>query len=189
MVILAANMQEYFREALTLAMRRSKSALSEELQAYLVYLLTDFARSEKVYAGVNTGEQPILVLLLERALESPQPEANRIFKQIGDSTLYLSGFFGEKAQATGVSNSYYFAMGGDAYLRLAQNTRLPIYHELSETFTRLVFLLRQVSLAHKTGTSEEILSWIEQYKTSKNPELQVLLAQNGVLLKDEDPTC
>ena len=189
MVILTTNLQEYFREAISLAIRRCSSNLSDEVQAYLIYLLTDFARSERVYSGVNAGEQPILVLLLERALESPPAEANRIFKHIGDSTLYLSGYFGEKTQATGVSNSYYFAMGEDAYGRLAENTRVPVYSELSDTFERLVFLLRQVSLAHKTATPEEILSWLEQYKQSQNPELKALLIQNGVLLKDNNPTC
>lgn len=189
MVIRTSNMQEYFKEAISLAIKRSKSAFSQELQAYLVHLLTDFARSDKVYAGINTGEEPILVLLLERALESPPQEANRIFKQIGDSTLYLSGFFGEKTQATGVSNQYYFSMGEDAYLRLARNTHIAVYRELSHAFERLVFLLRQVSLAHKTPTSEEILGWIEQYKRSRSLELKTLLLQNGVCLGDTEPTC
>lgn len=189
MVLLKKNMQEYFQKALSSAMRHSKSSFSEEIQAYLVYLLTDFARSERVYAGVNAGEEPILVLLLERALESPPTEANRIFKHIGDSTLYLSGFFGEKTQAAGVSNSYYIAMGEDAYLRLAQNTRVPIYNELSDRFERLVFLLRQVSLQDRKASSKEILSWIEQYQQSKSPELQALLAIHGVFLKNDNPTC
>ncbi len=187
--MLAQNMQAYFQEALSQALSRSNSTLSQEAQAYLVHLLTDFARSDRVYAGVNRGEEPVLVLLLERALESPPAEANRIFKQIGDSTLYLSGYFGEKTQASGVSNSYYMAMGEDAYYRLAQNTRVAVYNELSNRFERLVFLLRQVSLHDRKASPEEILGWIEQYQQSKKPELQALLAINGVFLKNDDPTC
>lgn len=189
MLVLTQNMQGYFQEALTTALRRCQSSVSEEVQAYLIYLLSDFARSERVYAGVNPGEEPILVLLLERALDAAPAEANRIFKHIGDSTLYLSGFFGERAQTAGVSSSYYMAMGEDAYSRLAQNTRIPVYHELSEAFKRLVFLLRQVSLHDRKASSEEILGWIEQYQQSKSPELQALLAINGVFLKNDDPTC
>lgn len=189
MVLLAQNMQEYFSEALSMALGRSKSDLSQEVQAYLVYLLADYARSERVYAGVNAGEEPILVLLLERALESPPAEANRIFKHIGDSTLYLTGFFGEKTQAQGLNSNYYMSIGGDAYGRLAQNTRLPVYEELSGAFRRLVYLLRQVSLHERKASPEEILSWIEQYQQSKSPELQALLALNGVFLKNHDPTC
>lgn len=179
-------MQEYFRNSLMTAMKRSSSTLSEEVQAYLVCLLTDFARAERVYAGVNAGEEPVLVLLLERALESPIQEANRIFKQIGDSTLYLSGFFGEKAQTSGVSSNYYISMGEGAYLRLAQNTRQSVYHELSDTFERLVFLLRQVSLQDKKASSEQILNWIEEYQNSKSPELKALLMQHGVFLRNSD---
>ncbi|MEI6805420.1 MAG: hypothetical protein WCK49_02810 [Myxococcaceae bacterium] len=187
--MLTQNMQGYFQEALGEALRRSKSSISEEVHVYLIYLLTDFARSERVYAGVNPGEEPILVLLLERALESPPAEANRIFKHIGDSTLYLSGFFGERTQTSRVNHSYYMAMGENAYFRLAQNTRVPVYHELSGAFERLVFLLRQVSLHDRKPSPEEILSWIEQYQQSKSPELQTLLAINGVFLKNDDPTC
>ena len=81
------------------------------------------------------------------------------------------------------------AMGEDAYYRLAQNTHVQVYHELSSRFERLVFLLRQVSLHDRTASPAEILSWIEQYQQSKSPELQALLALNGVLLKNDDPTC
>jgi hypothetical protein len=189
MVLFAQNMQEYFQEAIKTALGRSKSDFSTDVQAYLVYLLTDYARADRVYAGVNAGEEPILVLLLERALESPPAEANRIFKHIGDSTLYLTGFFGEKTQAQGVSNSYYMSMGEDAYARLAQSTRVSVYEELSDAFKRLVYLLRQVSLHERKASSEEILSWIEQYQQYKSPELQALLALNGVFLKNHDPTC
>lgn len=182
-------MQAYFQEAISTAIEQSRSSLSEEAQAYLVYLLTDFARSERVYSGVNSGEQPILVLLLERALEAPVNEANRIFKQIGDSTLYLTGFFGEKTHAKGLNTSYYVSMGEDAYCRLARNTRISVYEELADTFERLVFLLRQVSLYERKASSEEILSWIEHYQRSKSPELQTLLVKHGVLLKNDDPTC
>jgi hypothetical protein len=159
MLVLTQNMQGYFQEALTAAVCRSKSSFSEEVQIYLLYLLSDFARSDRVYAGVNPGEEPVLALLLERALESPPAEANRIFKHIGD-----------------------------AYFRLARNTQVRVYHELSEAFERLVFLLRQVSLHDRKASSEEILGWIEQYQQSKSPELQALLAINGVFLKNEDPT-
>ena len=180
-------MHEYFREALKVAIKRSGGCISEELQAYLVYLLTDFARADRVYAGINPGEEPVLVLLLERALEAPMHEANRIFKQIGDSTLYLSGFFGEKTHASGVSANYYVSMGEGAYLKLAQNTNQAVYHELSDAFERLVFLLRQMSLQDKKASPEQLLSWIEEYQISKNPDLKALLQQNGVFLENTNP--
>src|SRR3989338_8022637 len=134
MLTLSTNMQEYFKEGLSSVIRNFSHDFSDELQSYLVCLLCEFARTERVYAGINFGEEPILVLLWERALESPLPEANRIFKQIGDSILYLSGYFGEKTQASGVSNNYYVALGGQAYSQLAQNTQVAIYEELSKTF-------------------------------------------------------
>ncbi len=180
-------MQAYFKEALEIALKRSGNTLSEEVQIYLVYLLSDFARADRVYAGINPGEEPVLVLLLERALEASAGEANRIFKQIGDSTLYLSGFFGEKTQATGVSSNYYISMGEGAYQRLAQSTGQKVYHELSDAFERLVFLLRQMSLQDKKANSEQILSWIEEYQISKSPELKALLVQNGVFPQSTNP--
>lgn len=180
MLIATGNMQEYFKGALSLALERSRTDLSDEVQAYLVYLLADFARSDKVYAGVNRGEEPVLVLLLERAMEASPGEANRIFKQIGDSTLYLLGFFGEKTRAAGVSSNYYFSMGGDAYLRLANNTKQTVYHQLSDDFERLVCLLRQVSLADKTPSPEQIMAWVQEYQDSGSAELKSLLIQNGV---------
>ncbi|MBL4819105.1 MAG: hypothetical protein JKY15_07775 [Deltaproteobacteria bacterium] len=186
MLITSGNMAEYFREALSNALKSSPANLSDEVQAYLISLLADFTRSENVYAGVNRGEEPILVVLLERAMRSEQPEANRIFRQIGDSTLYLLGFFGEKSKASGVSSGYYISMGEGAYNSLAKNTNQPVYYELSDAFEQLVYLIRQISMQEQKANSSQVLSWIEEYQKSKHPELRALLIQNGVFLDEGD---
>ena len=186
MLVSANNLHEYFREALGVAMYRTSLQVTENAQAYLVYLLSDFTRSENVYAGVEHGDKPTLALLLSRAQEAEPEEALRIFKHLGDSALYLLGFFHDAVQSQVVGARYYVSMGESAYssaASLTRNTRekaLPaatIYTELSHRFGDLVDLLKVMSLhgdrlgTNESLTSEQLMNLVEKYRRTKNPEL------------------
>jgi hypothetical protein len=195
MLVAANNLHEYFREALSTAMSRTSVRVTENAQAYVVYLLTDFTRSEKVYAGVDHGEKPALAILLSRAEAAEHDEALRIFKHLGDTALYLLGFFKEAAQAQVVAPSYYISMGESAYSSVAKLSRehtsntAALYAELSDRFSDLVALLHAISLHGEREAQGALLSpgqlldLIERYKRTQSPELLEVLVQNGVSLK------
>ncbi|MDA0713077.1 MAG: hypothetical protein O2897_03715 [bacterium] len=201
MLVSANNMHEYFREALGMALKKSAVQVTENAQAYLVYLLSDFTRSEKVYAGIDPGDKPSLALLLLRAQEAEPDEALRIFKHMGDSALYLLGFFNEAVHSQIVGPSYYIGMGEQAYSSAASLTRVTrdhplaagtIYSELSYRFADLVTLLNIISLYGKHQASKEkltsaqLLELMERYKRTKSPELLDLLTKNGVVVDKFD---
>ena len=114
---------------------------------------------------------------------------------MGDSALYLLGFFQDAVQNQMVGANYYVTMGESAYSSAANLSRVnrehaltaaSIYAELSERFTDLVFLLKTMSLygenlhAKTNLTSAQLMELIERYRKTKNPELLELLKQNGV---------
>lgn len=192
MLIAAHNLHEYFREALSTAMSRTSVRVTESAQAYVVYLLTDFTRSEKVYAGIDHGDKPTLALLLARAEAAEPDEAQRIFKYMGDSALYLLGFFNESAQAQVVTPSYYVSMGESAYSSVARLSRdhtqstAALFAELSDRFADLVALLHIISLYGESGPQRtdlppaQLMDLIERYSRTQDPELLEILTQNGV---------
>ena len=197
MIVSANNLHEYFREALGVAMHRTSLQVTENAQAYLVYLLSDFTRSENVYAGVEHGDKPTLALMLFRAQEAEPEEAIRIFKHLGDSALYSLGFFHDAAQSQVVGPSYYVSMGESAYSSAASLTRVSrentlvtttIYAELAHRFGDLVDLLKVMSLhgnhleTNTNLSSEQVMALVERYRRTKNPELLELLEKNGVSL-------
>lgn len=150
MLDLTLSAQAYFREALNEALRASSISISESAQAYVVYLLNEFSRSDKAFSGVNHGEGPNLVILLERAFLANDREALEIYRHMGDTSLYLVGFF-QGAKNRVVSPSYYKDMGGMAYACASDLSRAygiksaEIFSELSERFSDMVSLLESVA--------------------------------------------
>lgn len=151
MLIVAHSAQAYFREALLEAIRNANVVVSEPTQVYVVHLLNEFSRSERAFAGVDHGEKPVLAHMLERAYGSDNREALRIFRHLGDTSLYLLGFFKESTKTRIVSDSYYKDMGAQAYSCASDLSRAyaahsaAIFQELSENFSDLVRVLELIA--------------------------------------------
>jgi hypothetical protein len=190
MLMTSASMREYFRDCLSQALKKADVRLSETAQVYVVNLLSEFGRSENLYAGTDAGEKPVLVELLSRAHEAEPQEAVRIYKHMGDSSLYQSGFFKESVNAI----DYYVSMGGGAYASVADLTRATaattsaLFCELSDRFAELVELLDAMSLggaaAHpKTLDDRGVLALVERFRRTHDRSVLETLKQHGIVLR------
>jgi hypothetical protein len=184
MLVTSTSMRAYFREALGEALRKHPVPLTDTAQVYLVNLLAEFAQTEKAWAGADT-----LVDLLMRAQEAEPHEAVRIYKHMGDHSLYRTGFFGESVE---LGVEYYVSMGGGAYKSVASLVRptaassSALFDELADKFEALVDLLTSMSL-HGEKTADlgdaKLLALVERYKRTGHPELLEALARHGVVLR------
>lgn len=190
--MLVANMREYFRESLQHSLKSAGTSLSDTAQVYVVNLLTEFARSETAFAGTDRGETPVFVELLARAQESEPQEALRIYKHMGDSSLYLSGFFGESVEKKAVGVDYYVSMGGTAYdavariMRPTAATSSALFSELADRFPALVELLAAMSLhGDKTRKLDNaaVLGLVDRYRRTGSKEILQALKAQGVVLR------
>lgn len=151
MLVLATSVQAYFREALVSAMRQSNLHFTESAQVYVVHLLNEFARSEKVFAGIDHGESITVAELLQRALMVEDHEAMRIYRHLGDTSLYSLGFFKESKRGRVVSATYYMEMGAVAYSFASDLSRAyainsaVLFQELSERFADIVKLMEKIA--------------------------------------------
>lgn len=152
MLVLANSMQAYFREALVAAMRTSNITVTESAQVYVVHLLNDFSRSERAFAGTDYGAKVSLIQLLERAYAADEErEALRIYRHLGDTSLYLLGFFRDSGQKRMVSRTYYRDMGIAAYSHASGLSRAyavntaALFQELSERFVDMVTVLENIA--------------------------------------------
>lgn len=194
MLTTANSMKQYFREALDTAMERSRVTLTDSAQAYIVHLLEEFSRAENVFAGTDHGERPIFALMLRRAQEAEPGQAVRIYKHLGDSSLYLTGFFAEAVEREIVSREYYVSVGESAYASVAslassKATGSPdLFRELAERFADLVELLEAMSLhGEKTSPARlsdaKLLHLIDRYQRTGSKEVLEALQGNGVILR------
>lgn len=151
MLVLANNMQAYFREALDAAMRRSNVVVTDSAQVYVVHLLNEFSRSEKAFAGVNYGEKIIVAQMLERAASADEREAIATYRHVGDISLYLLGFFRESSAKRLVSVTYYRDMGAIAYACASGLSRAyaaknaALFQELSDRFPDIVTVIENIA--------------------------------------------
>jgi hypothetical protein len=193
MLLTSGSLREYFTEALGQAMGESMVKLTQSCQLYLINLLNDFSRSENVYAGTDYGENPALAILLSRAADAEPQEAVRIYKHLGDSSLYLSGFFNESVGNQAVSVDYYQSMGESAYAQVAgqirhsEATSSALYMELAHRFGDLISLLNAISFhgpkaaPETTGLQDkEIFDLVKRYRRTQNPEILKVLNKTGV---------
>lgn len=150
MLVLENSMQAYFREALVNAMRSSNVTITEPAQIYVVHLLIEFSRSEKVFAGTNYGERVIMADLFERAIMADEIEALRIYRHLGDTSLYLLGFF-KHSQTRTVSINYYKDIGAVAYSSASDLSRAhgvqsaALFQELAQRFSDMVTVLENIA--------------------------------------------
>jgi hypothetical protein len=144
--------QEYFRELVTDSMGRQNVSATPETEVYLVNLLNQFMTTDRLYRRDENGnpkEEP-LALMLKDALEESNPQGQRaLFRQVGDVSLYMAGFFQDSLARKVVDVDYYIGMGGGAYRQVAarvdENTMRALYAELGEKFASFVEVFADVS--------------------------------------------
>jgi hypothetical protein len=139
-VTLAASVDEFFHEVVTDALSAVDLDVSEPASWYLVGLLGDFTRA-------RLTDEP-LGLKLAGASDDPG-ERVRTLKQVGDTSLYVAGFFAESLTRSLVDVDYYVGLGQNAYSQLARSLGTgksigEVYEELAAKFPQFVDVLGQV---------------------------------------------
>lgn len=185
------SLQEYFRELLEGAMSRQRAPLNELTAFYLVDLLARFSDARELYVAQDDGKQDEepLAFQLQRALEGSGEERVQALRRLGDSSLYVAGFFGDSLQRRLVDLDYYIAMGGTAYGALAQMTRArsapgafgELYSELGQKFTTIVDLFSEVSECVAVTTNRGVVRLYERWIKTGSERLTRLLAEQGVV--------
>jgi hypothetical protein len=180
------DVREYFRD--TVGAVRSSQGLDvrPDTEAYLVELLVGFSSTETLFAkdgGRVTGEP--LALMLARAVEAPAPERARQLRRMGDTALYVSGFFSDSLQRQLVDVDYYASMGGRAYDALGDLNRgaktAQVFRELGAKFVRVVDLFNEISERALCTSNAGLLRLYERYVRTGSDRLRRLLEDKGVL--------
>src|SRR5262245_33188424 len=139
-VTLAASVDEFFHEVVTDALEAVDIDASEPAGWYLVGLLGEFTKT-------RLTDEPLGMKLAQPG-EDPS-ERVRNLKQVGDTSLYVAGFFAESLTRSLVDVDYYVGLGTNAYAQLARQlgksqSITDVYAELAANFPRFVDVLGEV---------------------------------------------
>lgn len=187
------SLLEYFKDALEKASQDLDVEISQLAQFYLVDLLSRYAHAAPLQEPEwGERDKSFAQALLESYGVSSGKRA-RILRQIGDTTLFVSGFFSDSFQRRLVDIDYYAAIGSTAYRSLESLLAARIvdwgfegvFQELSEKFLRLVDLLAEIGNTSGRQHAGGILRIYERWLKTKSPRDRRLLRQMGIMPIDE----
>ena len=175
---------EFFREQLERAMEHQKVSTSAFTQYYLVNLLAGGVRGALPPTEPGYDETPLAILYV-RAIHSSRRDRARLLRAMGDTALFMSGFFAESLSGRLVDLDYYKAMGGFAYARLArdEDPRVfgpEVFEELSGRFTEFADLLSEISETSHLATNQSVLRLYERWIQTGSRRVAALLAERGI---------
>jgi hypothetical protein len=174
-----ASAVEYFKELVDDALAHQGVAAAELTTFYVVQLLAGFLQHQ----ADNDAERP-LALRLAEALESGAVRQRFSLKQIGDASLFISGFFSDSLRRKLVDVDYYVHIGGVAYNRLSRHegeTFSPVFAELAGKFIHFVDVLAEVSERSSCSSNADLLRLYERWLRTGSRRSGQLLLERGVV--------
>jgi len=178
---------EYFKDLVEGAIRNQRLDTPEDVGFYLSSLLECF-----IEAGRLDSEP--LAMKYMTALQNDDIESRRLLRELGDISLFVSGFFPESLKRKIAGLPYYMRMGALSYGRLASiygskrttATFGGIFLDLSGRFACYVNILSEVSERTSINTSQDILSLYERWLSTKSPTALTILRDLGIVPCESD---
>jgi hypothetical protein len=188
---LGESLETFFQAEVDLAFKAEGLPAGGPAEPYLVRLLA-------TYAAQPIEERPLGLRYFEAHLASPR-ERRSCLREIGDTSLFLSGFWGDSLGNRLVDVDYYIDLGGTAYAELARDRArirddlgphgpshgAEVFAELATHFGRFVGVLMTIS--HRTTharSNRDVVRLYERWMRTKSGWAARRLAEEGVLARD-----
>jgi hypothetical protein len=169
---------EYFKELVENALAHQGLATGELTSYYVVQLLAGFLQRR-----IDDSDEPLALRLVE-ALENGGTDQRVTLKNIGDASLFISGFFSDSFSRKLVDVDYYIRIGGVAYTALSHQEHdglSAVFAELADKFVRFVDVLSEVSERSACTSNVELLRLYERWLRTGSPRSGQLLVERGVV--------
>jgi hypothetical protein len=178
----------FFQERISHVMTRRGYATIEVAQYYLVDLMSRFLQTSNLFDHVddhNKHHEPLALMLLKaQSKDLQEVEKISILKKLGDTSLYISGFFGDSLNRKIIDLDYYRDMGAIAYRSLSHAIRddqfQELYNELHDKFSQFVDVLAEISHDLQIDTNQNLVRLYEQYLQTGSPYAKTQLDEKGL---------
>ncbi|HJZ87214.1 MAG TPA: hypothetical protein VKN99_18700 [Polyangia bacterium] len=176
------SLSEFFHDAVTRAIRNQRVDTTEMTQFYLTNLLADFARTP-------LDDDALAIKMCQGLSAAPGTRAQKL-REVGDTSLFVSGFFPDRLNRSLVDVDYYIGMGEVAYGYLSRMVRgrpgeawRDVFLELSDKFARFVEVLSEISQDSVTGSPVCVLRLYEKYLKTGSSAALAKLRQRGFYVR------
>ena len=188
----------FFQEKVSEAMSRQKVDTIKVAEFYLVDLLRRFMLASNLFQENSQKENhkeldPLAILFLKaQSKEVEGTERIKILKKLGDTSLYISGFFGDSLNRKVIDLDYYREMGSIAYRSLSETIKedsfQELYQELHNKFSRFVDVLTEISQEMLVQNNQNLLRLYEMYVRTGSELARKQLAEKGLPISNAAPS-
>lgn len=171
---------EYFKELVDGALSHQRLAARELTAYYVVQLLASFV--QRSIAAGDDGSP--LALRLGRALDAGARAQRASLREIGDRSLFISGFFADSLSRSLVDVDYYISIGGCAYNALSRvetDRFAEVFAELGEKFGGFVDVLSEVSERTSCASNADLLRLYDRWMRTDSPRSGQRLVERGIV--------
>ena len=172
---------EYFKELVETAIEHQRIAVHNLTSFYLVNLLTGFVQFDR--SSTSGADEP-LGMRLARALQAGGSRRRDGLREVGDLSLFISGFFADSLTRSLVDVDYYIQLGECAYGSLARRgdaALAEVFDELAGKFTECVDVLSEVSERSALASNSDVLRLYEKWIRTRSRRSGDLLVERGIV--------
>ena len=182
--------KEYFRRLIQDGMEKRGIEAEFVVKEYLAFLLEYYVDVRNLFVEKEGTNKKSLQTLAEMFLKANNT-SNRflrknMLKKTAETSLYISGFFGESLSRKTVDIDYYIHMGSSAYAILADNIKeseiSDVYVECAERFLSFMEVLSYISDRSFINSNENILNIYECYLRTGSDLAYEKLIEKGILV-------
>ena len=189
------GIMEYFKEAVEDATDRLNVEISDHTEFYVVDLLSRYANIKSLTSSELVSEEKTFAELFMESYELKTEGRARILKYIGDTTLFLTGFYSDSFQRSIVDVDYYASLGRASYrnlldllaARVVQWGLEEVFDELSGKFFQLMDVLAEVSESSGPQHAADLLRIYERWLRTRSQRDEKLLRKMGIIPTETSP--
>lgn len=179
----------YFSEAFKEALSTQSLSLNPMAENYIVDLLEHYIVADHLFDSEGDGTLATL-FLKANGIETNERQRYEMLKKLGDSALYVSGFFGDSLQKKMVDVGYYINMGVTAYHSLSNSvndqTFSNLYDEIANQFNGVVDALTLMSQKCMISQGDDnVLRLMDLYRETGSKTAKRSLANIGIFANPE----
>ncbi len=185
---LTVSTTDFFSDTVDEAFSYLKITTLPLVSNYLVSLLDRYAFADNLYdLNESTGKRTLnpLAEMFLKANQSEHRQKAQLLRKLGDTSLYISGFFGESLKSKVIDLDYYIDIGGSAYASLAACTEedlsARVYEEFSNNFLKFVDALTYISQKSMIQSNKDLLRLYDRYVSTGSELARSQLLENGLL--------
>lgn len=161
-IILTTNLKGFFFDGLYELNKKSLCPVPESIIYYSSDVLDKFALSEEFFeTSEGKVREKILGMKLLEATQFSREEQKKIYKEVGDMSLMVCGYFSESVNKKLVDTQYYAQLGKMAYSHLNNVTPkfldIPHFYGMVSTCFETVTTLMHLLAVKERGEDQNLI--------------------------------